>query len=159
MYIFNVQNGWRGYPEGTEAILIFIKENTQREKHVQSYTLKSIGFWGLSGVRGFKGLTQPQNFSALVKLCPKENLVVKVFFLFNLSSLTAAWKKTILFFHWKYKTEKPTLELPWRCVAKTPRSQCREAGSHPLSRNQIPHAAMKIKDLVCLSWDPTQQNK
>ena len=134
-------------------------KKTPKGKNTCSHTLKSTGFWGLSGVGGFKGLTQPQNFSALVKLCPKENLVVKVFFLFNLSSLTAAWKKTILFFHWKYKTEKPTLELPWWCVAKTPRSQCREAGSHPLSRNQIPHAAMKIKDLVCLSWDPTQQNK
>ena len=74
MYMFNVQNGWRGYPEGTEAILSFIKENTQREKHVQSHTLKSIRFWGL-----FKGLIQSQNFRVLVKLSPKENLVIKVF--------------------------------------------------------------------------------
>ena len=79
MYIFNVQNGWRGYPEGKEAILIFIKENTQREKYVQSHTLKSIRFWDLSGVGGFKGLIQPQSFRVLIKLSPKENLVVKVF--------------------------------------------------------------------------------
>ena len=79
MYIFNVQNGWRGYPEGKEAILIFIKENTQREKYVQSHTLKSIRFWDLSGVGGFKGLIQPQSFRVLIKLSPKKNLVVKVF--------------------------------------------------------------------------------
>ena len=79
MYIFNVQNGWGGYPEGTEAILIFIKENTQREKHVQSHTQKSIGFWDLSGVGGFKGLIQPQSFRVLVNLSPKENLVSRFF--------------------------------------------------------------------------------